>query len=336
MLDGTRSLLGVPGESEIRLPHTEAIPVRVRISPLASAMANVLEIVGERPYGSPSSWRRSIANRLRGVDLSPFAVLRTPSGCFADFVLPAPTVPRASFEEEIRRFRQTSPQRVRDDIRREFGTDVPAAYESFLRTPDAALERLAEALTAFWEIAHAPLWPVMESILEREQLTLGAALAADGPSALLARVHPRIEFREGVLRWMHQTPVRSDLGSRLLVLVPLVAGPDAVMSNPRHEDGAVIAYAAPGAAALWEAADGAGVEALGGVLGATRARVLLAVQTPATTSDVALQLEMSTQLVSHHLVGLRRTGLVDAARFGRRVYYRLSSHGRQLRDALMD
>ena len=328
----------VPGESEIRLPSSDAIPVRVRISPLASVVANVLEIVAERPYGSPVNWRRLMASQLRDIDLSPFAVLRTPTGCFADFVLPAPMTPRASFHDEIRDFRSMAPSRVHEDIQGEFGDDVPVGYRVYLDRPQAALDRLARALTAVWEATYAPLWPVMEAILEREQLTLGASLAADGPPALLARVHPRIEFRDGVLRWMHRTQVRSELGARLLVLVPLVAGPDAVISNPGHRDGALLAYAAPGAAALWEAADGAGVgaEALAELLGATRARIMLAVQTPATTGDVALQLDISSQLVSHHLVALRRKGLVDGIRFGRRVYYRLSGRGRQLRDALAD
>jgi DNA-binding transcriptional ArsR family regulator len=337
-MPGRESVPSVPGESEIRLPDSEAIPVRVRISPLASVLANVLEVVAERPYGSPASWRRLMAGHLREVDLSPFDVLRTPTGCFADFVLPSPTAPRASFDDEIRLFRGTSPARVREDVSAEFGDDVPAAYQVYLDRPHSALERLSDALAAVWRTTYAPLWPVMESILEREQLTLGAALAAEGPSALLARVHPRIEFRDGMLKWVHRTQVRTDLGSRLLVLVPLVAGPDAVISNPGHRDGALLAYAAPGAAALWEAGEGArvGAEALGELLGATRARVMLAVQTPATTGDVALQLDVSSQLVSHHLIALRRQGLVDANRFGRRVYYRLSGRGRNLRDALSD
>jgi DNA-binding MarR family transcriptional regulator len=98
--------------------------------------------------------------------------------------------------------------------------------------------------------------------------------------------------------------------------------------------GAVIAYAAPGTSLLWEAADGAASEGLAQVLGVTRARVMTAVAMPASTMDVAHQLEMSSALASHHLKALEDQGLVDGVRFGRRVYYRLTARGQRLREAL--
>ncbi len=96
----------------------------------------------------------------------------------------------------------------------------------------------------------------------------------------------------------------------------------------------IIAYAAPGTAALCaELLLGTG-NGLVDVLGKTRALVMQSVAIPATTSDVAQHLAMSHSLASHHLKALAKQGLVDGVRLGRRVYYEQTARGKRLRAAL--
>jgi DNA-binding transcriptional ArsR family regulator len=166
------------------------------------------------------------------------------------------------------------------------------------------------ALAHLWQRAVAPLWAAVEPLLERELLRLGARLVTDGPAAV--------------------SPLPFD--GRSVRIAPVLCAPDQQLVA-ESETEVVIAPALTDAAHLWADASPGPGDALARLLGRTRARVLLATVAPGTTLDVAEQLGISPALASHHLVELRRQGLVDGARFGRRVFYRLTARGRRLHDA---
>jgi DNA-binding transcriptional ArsR family regulator len=60
---------------------------------------------------------------------------------------------------------------------------------------------------------------------------------------------------------------------------------------------------------------------------APRARVLARVATPQTTGELAAALGLSAA-ASAHVTALRRAGVADRARGGRRVFYGLGARGR--------
>jgi DNA-binding transcriptional ArsR family regulator len=93
-------------------------------------------------------------------------------------------------------------------------------------------------------------------------------------------------------------------------------------------------YPARGVATVWEdsALPALETDALRGLLGAPRARLLLKLRSPATTTDLARSLGVSPAVVSQHLAALRRCGLVDRTRSGRAVLYRTSDLGLALLD----
>jgi DNA-binding HxlR family transcriptional regulator len=65
-------------------------------------------------------------------------------------------------------------------------------------------------------------------------------------------------------------------------------------------------------------------------LGAGRARVMRALASPASTGEVALKVRISSATASQHLTRLRRAGLVEPRRSGKRVYYCLTPRGEDL------
>ena len=150
-------------------------------------------------------------------------------------------------------------------------------------------------------------------------------------------MHPRIDFEGLRLRWSTASVGREiGLSGPRLVVVPMAVGPEALITTNREHAGAVIAYAAPGCAALWEATDRRTSAGVAKLLGDKRSQIMLAVSTPAPTTDVALQLGISTTLAFHHLRPLNRLGLVLSARFDRQVYHRRSTPGRRVPDAFGD
>lgn len=80
-------------------------------------------------------------------------------------------------------------------------------------------------------------------------------------------------------------------------------------------------YPARGVAALWQQSGAAQDGALGRLLGTSRAAVLLALDEPASTSQLAAILGQSLGGLGDHLAVLRESGLVTRACSGRSVLY---------------
>jgi DNA-binding transcriptional ArsR family regulator len=110
------------------------------------------------------------------------------------------------------------------------------------------------------------------------------------------------------------------LDGRGLLLVPAAfAWPDVwPLNDPPWQPS--IVYAPRGVAELW-APPAPGRAALEDLLGARRARILLALDRPASTQELARRLGASGAGVSEHLSVLRRAGLVTGRRDGRHVLY---------------
>jgi DNA-binding MarR family transcriptional regulator len=92
----------------------------------------------------------------------------------------------------------------------------------------------------------------------------------------------------------------------------------------------MIMYSARGAGLWYHAASPEPDQALRIALGTGRARVLVALQSPAHTGELALRLNLTSGAISQHLQRLHQAGLVESHRSSYRVYYRLSSRGEKL------
>jgi DNA-binding transcriptional ArsR family regulator len=324
------------GEAVVRLQNDEPLAVAARISPLTTGLASIFEVLAGWRRGAPESWVRHVCDRLRGERLGELVVYTVKGRTVPEFLAPVPTRPRASIEDELADLGSTAPERVRGEIEQEFGHQPPPELRPFVSDPDAALARLTATLRRYWDLVFADKWPEIERLLEHEIAALGGALVTEGPAALLARLAPTVALSDGELHWRSAEPGRTNLAGRRLILVPMLAGQDASMSNHLTAADVLIAYPVPGAAVIWGSADACAGEPLSAVLGESRARVMLSVQTVATTTDLADQLGLSAATISHHLSALREQGLVEAERYGRHVYYRMTMRGRRLRDALTE
>lgn len=91
-----------------------------------------------------------------------------------------------------------------------------------------------------------------------------------------------------------------------------------------------LVYPPVGIADLW-APDGRRDERLESLVGRRRARILLELERPASTLELAQRLEVSPGSVSDHLGVLRRAGLVARRREGRQVVYARTASGDGLR-----
>jgi len=312
----------------IPLGDTERVPVRVVVSPLLNVVLSVLTLYLDLERLRDRRWRELLERETEGVDrsaLSYFALgLPLP-----DFMAPLPAPPTATFPEELSRLRLAAPARVAGDIAAEFD-HPPAELQPFLERPQDALGAYADALAAFWSRLYAPRWPKMSSLLEREVLVVGRALAGEGVAASLRNRHPMIRLVDDEVHLEVDEARTVDLGGRQLVLCPLVVGENRILWNVDGPDRVVLGYPAPGSLTLWESHASPVDERLASVVGAPRARILQVLTQPMTMTDLTLVLDLSPGSVAPQLLALARAGLLSRTPTGRRVYYALSDPGRAL------
>ena len=296
--------------------------VRFAISPMFELAASVEVLRNPDAHGVHAPWARAARARLGGLDIGLLDALVCGPGYRPDFITPPPETPRADLHDGLARVRATPPDQLRRELAWTFPAGrMPGAAEQLLADPAAGLERLTAQMAAYWRRAIAPWWERIVAALEADVAHHARGLAAGGPLAAFADLHPRVSWRAGAVEVEHAYDAEVALDGRGLLLVPAAfvwPGFWAMLDPPWQP---AIVYAPRGLGTLWEPPRQEGSAALDGLLGGRRARILIELGAPVSTSELAARLRASAAGVSEHLGVLRRAGLVSAAREGRSVLY---------------
>jgi DNA-binding transcriptional ArsR family regulator len=299
--------------------------LRFAISPMWELVISLRALRDPSEAAMHLPWVREVRERVRGLDLLPLLGLVPLNGYIPDFLTPPPNTPLATFEDELDAVRSTPAVRVRKEVglRLEDGLS-PELGEPFLKRPRRAVERLADSLAAYWEVALEPHWPRVRALLEADLLYRSRRLTEGGPTALFTDLGPAIHWRDDGLEVEMAYSTTFALSGRGLLLVPTVfpARPFAIASSYWQP---TVMYPARGVGLLWESGQPAPADALASVLGRGRAAILLALDAPRSTAELARRLEITPGGASQHLTSLKAAGLVSSNRHGRSVLYARSA-----------
>jgi DNA-binding transcriptional ArsR family regulator len=233
-----------------------------------------------------------------------------------DFLTPPPPDLTPDLGAELARLRATPAAVVRHDLDL-YGRSTPALRDLYA-DPAAGLARLSTEIEAFWQAALAPDWPRIQLLLDAEIFARARNLAEDGAAGPLNDLHEKVRWEAGTLSITKHFCIAADVRDGTgLVLVPSVFVWPSVLSIFAG-DVPQLAYPARGVATLWEPRPER-TDALGAVLGRGRTRLLLELDAPSSTTDLARRTGMTAGGVSQHLTVLRAAGLVTAHRHGRSV-----------------
>jgi DNA-binding transcriptional ArsR family regulator len=321
----------------IRLSPEDLSRVRFAFSPLWETVASFRVLLDPGRHALHLPWVEQTRGKLGELDLAPLYALVRPDGYIPDFLVPPPTTPLPSFDDEMARLFETPAVTVVREVGYlkasgdGVGPDRKRLLNAYLTDPTATLGRLAESLLRYHEIAVAPHWPRLRVLLEGDVLKRAQTLAFGGPKALFDDLHPTVRYRDGLLEVEKPFQIEGVVpGGRGILLVPSAfAWPRlyAIIEEPWQPS---LIYAPSGAAKLWVSSPSDVESALVAALGFGRASVLKGLAIPRTTTELARQLGLSPGTASEHLSRLRRAGLVEPHRSGRSVFYRLSREGEQL------
>lgn len=302
--------------------------VRFAISPVAEAVGG-LRVLGD-PRGRPHpTWLRALGGPRGDASLAPLLDLVAPEGYLPDFLTPPLTVPVGEIGAELAAIGATAPDLVRRELELTFaGRTMPRRVRALHADPVGRLPTVVEALARWHVVAIEPHWERLRAVLGAEVARQSRRLTDGGPVLALRNLHPSIRWDPGRLTVDMPWEARFPLKGRGLLLVPSAFWPRVgpIVLGAWQP---TLLYPASGVEQIWQT-ERVGCDPLAGVLGATRARLLIELEEPATTSQLARRLGLAAPGVSQHLGRLRGAGLVTGDRQGREVVYRRSAVATEL------
>jgi DNA-binding transcriptional ArsR family regulator len=280
-----------------------------------------------------AAWRARVRPLLAGTGLQTFlAVVSGPTCYVPDFLTPVPATARPSLADELRVVAGTPLDRVAAEVDAAWaGHTAPPQVLRFGTDPAGALAELVRQIRRYFELAVAPVWPRLRAAVEGEIAHRALAAAERGPRALLADLHPKLDWDGSTLRLGYAKSRHWGLDGHPLALMPAgFAGP-MVHTMTEAPTGRALWYPPRGYGRLWDQPKRIEPSAaLAALLGPTRAAVLTLLAVPCSTGEVATALGLAPATASHHLTTLRDAGLVVGERVGRRLRYLRTGLGEQL------
>ncbi|MEV0900822.1 DUF5937 family protein [Actinoplanes sp. NPDC049802] len=318
---------------EFRLGSADISAIRFGISPgyeLVHAVRVVL-----RPQVAPLHWGwfRTLREEPAGAAFRLMAMISGVDGYLPDFLTADPAGDMTP-EEELERLRRIPDERVRSDLRKMVIRSSGARQRELREMagdPGRARAAIVAAWQEVWETLLAPVWPQMLRLLRADVAVRARRIGEAGIAEMAATLHSSVTWHDGAIRvGLGHYGNTVDCGGTGLVLVPSVMATRRCFVLDEAPTQPTIFYPAHGISESWHRPAPEVLGALTALLGAARARLVLGLQEPLSTSECAHVTELAVSTASHHLTVLRDAGLVDSRRAGGRVLHTRTPLGEAL------
>ncbi|QDY07947.1 winged helix-turn-helix transcriptional regulator [Micromonospora sp. HM134] len=320
----------------MELSASDLARMRFSLSPMWEVVTSFRLLRSARPTVGHLPWIGQVRPRLTtaGLDRGWLTALVPPSGYFPDFLNPVPAGHAPSLGDELDAVRGSATvavQRDLDHLARHLG-GASRRVRSLRADPEGLLPELAAEIERYWELALAPYWQRIRTVLEADVFHRARQVAEFGAEALFNGLHAKISWQDNTLRLVRraQTLRGATKGAGLLLIPSVFAGPG-VLTVVRDAEPLQLAYPSRGVGVLWERPTPSRSVAVAAVLGRSRTLLLTELQSPASTAELARRTGLSPAGVSQFLTAMRDAGLVSAHRAGRSVLYARTS----IADALL-
>ncbi|MET7483078.1 winged helix-turn-helix domain-containing protein [Streptomyces sp. NPDC005538] len=312
--------------------------MRFAVSPMWEITPSFRLLTSAAAHPVHHPWVDQVRPRMAaaGLDRGWLAELIPPSGYVPDFLNPAPAGPAPTPASELAAIRAAPADRIRRDLdhlarhQGRLGLRTRALYAD----PQSRLPKVTEAIETYWELALAPYWARIRTLLDADILHRARQVAERGTTHLFNDLHTSVSWDDNALRLAgRKQPLTRPTAGPGLILIPSAFTGPGLRSRTSLPDPPQLAYPARGTGLLWESRPTTRTGALAAVLGRSRALLLTELDTPASTTELAHRTGLSTAGVSQYLTALRNAGLVSAHRVGRSVLYARTTTAESLLEA---
>ncbi|GAA3452693.1 ArsR/SmtB family transcription factor [Dactylosporangium matsuzakiense] len=306
------------------LVGSDLADVRFAISPLNEVVLSLRAWRDPGRFPLHLRWVRSVDESRSALDHETLLALTDSRLWTPDFLNPRPASPLTRFDDELASLATIDPALMARDLRAVHGAGA-------LRGPaPRVLSRIIDALAGYWRRCFTPHWPRMRALLEGDVTFRARQISQHGLAAMFNGLSPQVRLVDATVEVRLRSRLRYTRSTNGgLTLVPSLWTINA--STPISEaEPPMIIYAARGVATLWEPQPLAAPGALAALLGAVRAGLLVTLETPASSTELASRLGVTPTAINQHLRALRDGGLLVGVRDGRSVLYRRSPLGDRL------
>ncbi|MHA7247546.1 ArsR/SmtB family transcription factor [Arthrobacter tecti] len=298
--------------------------LRFGLSPgheLAHAV-RTLQSAGSRPL--QWGWLRTVRDAVPAEAFNLMRLLVAPSGYFPDF-LTGPISGDTTPEEEIAHMRFIQPDTVQTHLAKVLRLATGERHQrvsAMIREPVRSLSRICDAWEELWAALIAPHWEQLRRILLADIAQRSRSIAEQGTTAMIASLHERVSWHGDSVRvrmhsWTEFVPCE---GSGLLLVPSVFASPWCSVLTEKPVQPTLF-YPVQALANTWHQANTSAERALSALMGEGRARVLLCLTGPRSTSETANLCSLAVSTASHHLGALREAGLISSTRDGVRILH---------------
>jgi DNA-binding transcriptional ArsR family regulator len=310
----------------------DALAVSVVLAPQQSVVRLLAQAASRQPDGAPAGLLAAVRSALR--PRARFAAQSlTTRGWIPDACTPIPPVADASVAAQAARLRDLPAAALTSELQAADGSNpYPPHWRAAADQPRRWLNSMADASLDTWAVTE-PRWRAAGPLLDREIRRVGTAAVRGGMAALLNSLHPHVRYHNGAFAYASPYGLFpfGPVGPRRLVLVPMIAGRDALLFSFDGSDVCWIGYPlrepGPGAPAT------AG-SALAMILGPVRAAMLQALRQPLTVTDLAAAVHCAPTTATYHLHQLSAAGLITREKSGPSVWASRTARGDELVDLL--
>jgi DNA-binding transcriptional ArsR family regulator len=304
-----------------RLVGQDLADVRFAISPLNELVLSLHAWRDPGRYPLHLPWIRELERVRDRLDAPMLLALVNDALWTPDFLNPRPHTPLTRLEDEFDLVAATAASVVSRDLH---AVNGPGRLPAPLRGR-RVLPRMIDALAGYWELCFAPHWPRMRALLEGDVTYRGREIVQRGLAVMFAGLAGRVRMMDDLVE-VRLTSAAIDYERPTtggLTLVPSMWTSSASVPISPDEPPMII-YRTRGLGTLWETQPLPAPGALAALLGTQRAGLLAHLGTPASSTELAARLGVTTTAVNQHLRALRAGGLLVSARHGRSVLYRRS------------
>ncbi|WP_214410645.1 MarR family transcriptional regulator [Sphaerisporangium fuscum] len=315
----------------LAVERPQNVPVALALAPGLSMLALITDALGGRSRGAPESWRRLVRSVATSKDAMVVRSLATPGySVVPDLVFPGDPATDVAVETQIEMLRDLPGHALTDELHVILNGPVPPHWRAAADKPEQWLHGYADLLERTWS-AMGDIWKRARPLLDREMERVALAAARGSTDAVLNDLHADCMFRDGAFSFPDTQPGRFYIGSRRLVLMPMLAGPTALVSHLDGPDLVWIGYPLPGVGALTSSPKPRGKDdPLVLLIGDVRAAILANLERPLTMGRLAELTHHAPNAITYHCDRLETAGLIVRQRFGREIHVHRTDRGTAL------
>jgi len=273
-------------------------------------------------------WRRHVRAAVAPDQMRLLLELTPARGYSPDFLTPAEAAP--DFESALELALATPRQAVRNQLALLSKYRPASPWTRELATGDRGpMRRLGGAIRTYHDAAIAPYWKSIGTHVGADHAHRGASLARYGVDRLLSTLHPRVRWSPPVLQVLDMRDRDLYLNGRGIELQPSAFCWQVPTKLQDPELRPILVYPIQHAPGILRpgGVEASGSDALGSLLGSTRAAALEAAVSGCTTTELARRCKISPAAASHQATVLREAGLITTRRAGASVLHEVTQLG---------